>query len=264
MEREGMLEYAADMQHTYIKDESLRLLAERLTVYTYPGYPTPSERLVLSWLDETHDAVGRLVLPDGPWSIADAPNKYRAGLLPTEQEQAAFTAQGLRLDSQGRPLHPWAQDMLRNPHIGGVINRGFYYNWGPNYTSDTVVHNIQNDTILLIRRSDTGQWALPGGFIDGTEAADVAARREVAEETGIVLPDSIHMRLTYKGPVGDPRSTLHAWAETNCFVVDVTESPPCKGADDALEADWVPVTEALAGDIFGSHKMLILQALGKV
>ncbi len=263
MEQHVMVEYAADMQHTFIKEESLRLLAERLEVYNYPWYPAQQERLVMSWLDETHDNMGRLVLPEGPWSIADNPAKYRAGQLPSEQEQEAFVAQGLKIDSLGRPLHPWAQDMLRNPHIGGVLNRGFYYNWGPNYTSDTVVHNVTDNTILLIRRSDTGQWALPGGFIDGTEAADVAARREVTEETGIALPEHIQMQRTYQGPVGDPRSTLHAWAETNCFLVEVTESEPCKGADDALEAAWIPVESVLAGDIFGSHKMLIMQALGK-
>ena len=263
MERDVMLEYSADMQHTFIKEESLRLLAEHLSVYTYPGYPALSERLVLSWLDETHDTAGRLVLPDGPWCVADTPNKYRAGQLPTEQEQAAFVAQGLKLDSADRPLHPWAQDMLRNPQIGGVLNRGFYYNWGPNYTSDTVVHNMTNDTLLLIKRKDTGQWGLPGGFIDGNEGADVAARREVTEETDVVLPESTPMQLIYKGPVGDPRSTLHAWPETNCFLMQVTDSAPCQGKDDAFEAAWVPVQQALSSDMFGSHKMLIMQALSE-
>jgi 8-oxo-dGTP pyrophosphatase MutT (NUDIX family) len=40
--------------------------------------------------------------------------------------------------------------------------------------------------VLLGRRSDTGNWALPGGIIDpGEEPAD-AAIREIFEETGVI------------------------------------------------------------------------------
>ena len=40
--------------------------------------------------------------------------------------------------------------------------------------------------LLLGRRSDTGNWALPGGIIDpGEEPAD-AAVREIFEETGVI------------------------------------------------------------------------------
>jgi 8-oxo-dGTP pyrophosphatase MutT (NUDIX family) len=39
--------------------------------------------------------------------------------------------------------------------------------------------------ILLIRRSDNGNWALPGGAIDLGESLTQAAVRETKEETGI-------------------------------------------------------------------------------
>jgi len=43
-----------------------------------------------------------------------------------------------------------------------------------------------DDRVLLGRRSDTGNWALPGGIIDpGEEPAD-AAVREIFEETGVI------------------------------------------------------------------------------
>jgi ADP-ribose pyrophosphatase YjhB (NUDIX family) len=41
------------------------------------------------------------------------------------------------------------------------------------------------DEILLIRRSDNGTWALPGGAIDIGESLPQAAIRETKEETGI-------------------------------------------------------------------------------
>jgi 8-oxo-dGTP pyrophosphatase MutT (NUDIX family) len=46
---------------------------------------------------------------------------------------------------------------------------------------------VANDAgeILLIRRSDNDNWALPGGAIDLGESAAQAAVRETQEETGI-------------------------------------------------------------------------------
>jgi ADP-ribose pyrophosphatase YjhB (NUDIX family) len=46
---------------------------------------------------------------------------------------------------------------------------------------------VENDRgqLLLIRRSDNDNWALPGGAIDLGESMTQAAVREVAEETGI-------------------------------------------------------------------------------
>lgn len=49
---------------------------------------------------------------------------------------------------------------------------------------NVVVENDQK-RILLIRRSDNGNWALPGGAIDLGESMVQAAVRETAEETGI-------------------------------------------------------------------------------
>jgi 8-oxo-dGTP pyrophosphatase MutT (NUDIX family) len=39
--------------------------------------------------------------------------------------------------------------------------------------------------ILLMRRTDNGNWSLPGGAIDLGESVSTAAKRETLEETGI-------------------------------------------------------------------------------
>jgi ADP-ribose pyrophosphatase YjhB (NUDIX family) len=49
---------------------------------------------------------------------------------------------------------------------------------------NVVVTNDQSD-ILLIRRSDNDNWAVPGGAIDLGESMTQAAVRETKEETGI-------------------------------------------------------------------------------
>lgn len=49
----------------------------------------------------------------------------------------------------------------------------------------------KNDQVLLCRRTSTslgtGQWCLPAGFIEFDEDFLSAARREVAEETGLII-----------------------------------------------------------------------------
>jgi ADP-ribose pyrophosphatase YjhB (NUDIX family) len=46
---------------------------------------------------------------------------------------------------------------------------------------------VANDAgeILMIRRTDKGNWALPGGAVDLGESVGQAAVRETVDETGI-------------------------------------------------------------------------------
>ena len=56
--------------------------------------------------------------------------------------------------------------------------------------------------ILLIERASEpfrGQWALPGGFVNLDEDLETAARRELAEETGLT-----GLALEQVGAFGDP------------------------------------------------------------
>ncbi len=48
----------------------------------------------------------------------------------------------------------------------------------------------QTGQILLGRRSDTGDWATPGGHVEPMEDYDVGAARELREETGLVARNS--------------------------------------------------------------------------
>jgi ADP-ribose pyrophosphatase YjhB (NUDIX family) len=41
--------------------------------------------------------------------------------------------------------------------------------------------------VLLVRRSDSGNWALPGGQMELGESLAACARREVLEETGLAV-----------------------------------------------------------------------------
>lgn len=45
----------------------------------------------------------------------------------------------------------------------------------------------EHDRLLLLKRSDSGCWGPPGGAVEPGEVVEMAARREVREETGLDL-----------------------------------------------------------------------------
>jgi ADP-ribose pyrophosphatase len=221
----------------------LDLLRQNLAQATYPNYPPPEQRLVLSEMETSDD--GRLAVPDGPWAV-------KATSAPSPALQAHFEDHGIDLDSAGRPLHPWFEQMALGLGIGVVTGKGFYRHWGANYTADNIV--VCDDKVLLVQRKDTGLWALPGGFVDHGETASQAARRELAEETGIKLKQSDD--IIYQGPVADIRMTANAWPETTALFYQVDEPLAAKAGDDAAKAEWKPLAE-LPEQLFGSHKYLL-------
>ncbi|MFF7814986.1 NUDIX domain-containing protein [Streptomyces sp. NPDC007945] len=119
--------------------------------------------------------------------------------------------------------------------------------------------------VLLVQRGQepyAGAWALPGGFVLPRESAGTAARRELAEETG--LPDAtvagLHLEQlrTYTEPDRDPRMRVVSVAYTAL----VPDLPEPRGGGDAAEARWLPYDEVppLAFD----HDVILADARGRV
>ena len=75
---------------------------------------------------------------------------------------------------------------------------------------------------LLVRRSDTGKWALPGGTLEWGETFRSAITREVFEETGAEVIKLGELLGVYSAPERDPR--FHAVT----LVVAATVSEPGK------------------------------------
>lgn len=232
----------------------LKLLQKSLETNQYPDYPVQGDRFTCNPEEAARIVSGELGIGYGSWSVAawdEAPD------FPT---QNALRAQGMALDRQGRPLHPWFEKMATNLDIGITTGKGAYWYWGPNKTADNIV--IAEDHILLIKRKDTGLWALPGGHVDPGEDPLTAAYRELEEETGVILPASRESRITYQGPVADLRATAHAWPETTAVVHRIDQMISANGADDATDAAWVPIDIVRQDDVlFGSHQFLVKQAL---
>lgn len=51
--------------------------------------------------------------------------------------------------------------------------------------SAVVWRGAAGGALLLMRRSDNGQWGLPGGYVERGESVAAAVAREVFEETGV-------------------------------------------------------------------------------
>jgi 8-oxo-dGTP diphosphatase len=58
---------------------------------------------------------------------------------------------------------------------------------------------------LLVRRGDSGEWALPGGTLEWGETLREAIRRELLEETGAPLLELGRVLGVYSRPDRDPR-----------------------------------------------------------
>ncbi len=128
----------------------------------------------------------------------------------------------------------------------------------PAVTVDIIVFRLHNDKeeVLLIKRGNDpykGKWALPGGFVDEDEPLEVAALRELEEETNLkdILLTQMH---TFGSPGRDPRG--HTVSVV--YVGYLPEGAVAKAGDDAAEAKWFSVDKlpAMAFD----HNLVVEMA----
>lgn len=181
--------------------------------------------------------------------------------VPDWDERHAAAIVPFCFDDWGRPLNPTGRTGRSGRNLG---------RWGENPAADPIVvagHGTSR-RVLLIKRSDTGLWAIPGGMVDPGETAPAALVRELREETGV---DLVHLtpQVIHRGYVEDRRNTDHAWVCTTAALYRLPGVVPATGMDDALAADWWPFTSlaeltaaitATGGQLDSAHLPLLLAA----
>jgi 8-oxo-dGTP diphosphatase len=91
------------------------------------------------------------------------------------------------------------KEELRCPQCDTVV-REFR---NPFPTVDIIIEQGEG-VILILRRNEPRQWAIPGGYCDYGESLEEAAVREAREETGLEV-ELIEQFHTYSDPQRDPR-----------------------------------------------------------
>jgi ADP-ribose pyrophosphatase YjhB (NUDIX family) len=106
--------------------------------------------------------------------------------------------------------------------------------------------------VLLVRRKYepmVGHWALPAGFIEGHEAPAATARREAAEETGLLIrPLSLLGAFPGGGP--DARVVLLVYR-------GVVEGGRLAAGDDATDAGFFPLADPPQPFAYGPHRSVL-------
>ena len=69
----------------------------------------------------------------------------------------------------------------------------------------TIIPLLPDGRIVLIQRSDSGKWGLPGGMVDWGEDIPTATTRELKEETGLDVKKIRRLVGVYSDPNRDPR-----------------------------------------------------------
>lgn len=144
-----------------------------------------------------------------------------------------------------------------------MTEKGRYiYDWPrPMVTVDAIVFNTRGDVpkVLMIQRGNEpfkGQWAFPGGFVDMDEELEIAAARELEEETGLA---GIELKQFYTfGKCGrDPRGR-----NITVAFMGITKTEKIKGGDDAADAKWFAI-DALPENLAFDHKDVAALAIKK-
>ena len=121
---------------------------------------------------------------------------------------------------------------------------------------------VRDGALLLTRRSDNGNWSMPGGAQDPGESLTMTAVRETLEETGVnVRPVGV------AGIYTDPRHVVHYASNdevrqefTIVYRADYLAGEPTTSSE-TTEVRWVPISDVDALPMDRSQRMRIDWAL---
>jgi len=124
-----------------------------------------------------------------------------------------------------------------------------------------VLFDPSRQKVLLTRRSDNGQWCLPGGSLDPGESVSEACEREFQEETGLQVR-VVRLTGVYSSP-----DRLVVYPDGNrAHIVALNFEVQRIGGEATLSEettglDWFPTGEAVEMKLFSNHAERVRDAL---
>jgi ADP-ribose pyrophosphatase YjhB (NUDIX family) len=148
----------------------------------------------------------------------------------------------------------------------GVRGRTSYYATDPTAirlsVSAVVWSEGHGSPLLLMQRSDNGNWGLPGGYVEPGESVVAAAAREVREETGVEVEPG---RLV--GVYSDPAVQVIAYPDGRrvqavnlCFEARPLATAEPTTPEETLATGWF-APDALPEPLVPIHAIRIRDAL---
>jgi ADP-ribose pyrophosphatase YjhB (NUDIX family) len=97
----------------------------------------------------------------------------------------------------------------------------------PKVGVDGAVFSPDGTQLLVIRRADNGNWALPGGWADLGETATQSVARELLEETtlDVTVGDVINVDTVLAGPDRGPHTAVHVTYHCTITAGEPTPTP---------------------------------------
>ena len=123
-----------------------------------------------------------------------------------------------------------------------------------------VIRHSPAGPLFLLIRDPYHNWGLPKGHVEEGETAELAARREVAEETGLTALELIGDVATIDWYFQDRRERIHKFCRFFLFASEAGDARP-EAAEGISECVWLPFAQAIERITYDNAREIVRSAV---
>ena len=158
--------------------------------------------------------------------------------------------------------HPVSSDLPGSCYCSGI---DMYCMCNPSLAIDIVIIS-GHDHLWFVRRKDTNQLAIVGGFVDIGETVLDAVHRELLEETGLMINSKNNSTYHYTEPVffgiySDPRRDNRRHTVSAAFAIHFDGNEQPVASDDVKNVERIHISDVNQLTLFADQKTVVLDYL---